>query len=257
MEADDFLEFATYSGNRYGTLRSEVERCARRPGTRWCSRSRSRARSRSARRCRESVQIFIAPAGPRPSAPPARGSRAPTRPRRSTRGSRPPNMELAAQGDFDHRIVNDDLIPRCGRAGGDRARRGRLTSRLRAPNDQTTRRQAPRARRLALRRGRRRRQEGTTDKQLLPQPRRGQLRRVPAADGRDPAATGTTSRWRSRSLPRASSNTSTAPSAGARGADLRRNRWPESCSASVVGSPPTRRWSSPAWRPSPATACGC
>ena len=25
MEADDFLEFATYSGNRYGTLRSEVE----------------------------------------------------------------------------------------------------------------------------------------------------------------------------------------------------------------------------------------
>ena len=26
IEADDFLEFATYSGNRYGTLRSEVER---------------------------------------------------------------------------------------------------------------------------------------------------------------------------------------------------------------------------------------
>ena len=49
-QAGDFVEHACYSGRRYGTLRSELER-RRRRARRWCSRSRSRARARSARRC--------------------------------------------------------------------------------------------------------------------------------------------------------------------------------------------------------------
>ena len=56
----------------------------------------------------DSVQIFIAPPDP---ATCAAGSRAggPTRPRRSTPASRPAELEFAVQGDFDHRVVNDDL----------------------------------------------------------------------------------------------------------------------------------------------------
>ena len=127
--AEEFLEFATYSGNRYGTLRSEVERCLQ-AGSRWCSRSRSRGPSRCAPPMPESVQIFIAPPDP-----------ADLRRRLEGRGTdsdeaidtrlEMAEQELAAQGDFDHRIVNDDLDRAGGRAGGDRARRARLTSRLR------------------------------------------------------------------------------------------------------------------------------
>ena len=63
MEADDFLEFASYSGNRYGTLRSEVERCL--------SQGRSvvlEIEVQGAQQVRaarpDSVQIFIAPPDP-------------------------------------------------------------------------------------------------------------------------------------------------------------------------------------------------
>jgi len=106
-EADDFLEFATYSGHRYGTLRSEVERCL--------ANGRSvvlEIEVQGAQQVRaadlESVQIFISP--PDPSQ---------LRRRLEGRGTDSPDaidtrletaeMELASQGDFDHRIVNDDL----------------------------------------------------------------------------------------------------------------------------------------------------
>ena len=170
---------------------------------------------------RESIQVFIAPPDP-----------AVLRERLLSRGTdsaeaidarlEVAEQELAAQDEFAHRVVNDDLDRAARRAGGDRARRARLTSRLRRPNDQATRRQTAGARRLALRRGRRRGEAGAPDQQLLPQPRRGRLRRVPAADGRDPERARTTSRWRSRSLPRASSNTSTAPSPAPGRPDRRR-----------------------------------
>ena len=52
VDAGDFLEHATYSGNRYGTLREAVEDAARARAARWCSRSRCRGRARSGRRCR-------------------------------------------------------------------------------------------------------------------------------------------------------------------------------------------------------------
>ena len=64
-------------------------------------------------------------------------------------------------------------------------------------------------RRLQLRLRARRRQARAADQLLLPQPRRGDVRRVPAADGRD-AARRTTSRSRSRKSPRARSSTTTA-----------------------------------------------
>ena len=161
---------------------------------------------------RESVQVFIAPPDP-----------AVLRRRLEGRGTdsaeaidarlEVAEQELAAQDEFAYRVVNDDLDRAADELEGIvRAELG-LPTRLPEPNDQTTRRQASGARRLPLRRGRRLGEARASDQQLLPQPRRGQLRRVPAADGRDPRRRGTTSRWRSKSSPRASSNTSTAPSA--------------------------------------------
>lgn len=107
VEEKDFLEFATYSGNRYGTLRSEVERCL--------DAGRSvvlEIEVQGAQQVRaakpDSVQIFIAPPDP-----------AVLRERLSARGTdsveaiearlEVADQELAVQGDFDHRIVNDDL----------------------------------------------------------------------------------------------------------------------------------------------------
>jgi guanylate kinase len=106
-EENDFLEFATYSGNRYGTLRSEVERCL--------ENGRSvvlEIEVQGAQQVRAtdlaSVQIFIAPPDP-----------AVLRERLIGRGTdsteaiderlKVAEQELAAQDDFDHQIVNDDV----------------------------------------------------------------------------------------------------------------------------------------------------
>jgi len=107
VEEKDFLEFATYSGNRYGTLRSEVERCL--------EHGRSvvlEIEVQGAQQVRaaepDSVQIFIAPPDP-----------AVLRERLLGRGTdsieaiderlKVAEQELAAQDDFDHQIVNDDI----------------------------------------------------------------------------------------------------------------------------------------------------
>lgn len=106
-EAGDFLEFATYSGNRYGTLRSEIERRL--------AAGRSvvlEIEVQGARQVRaampESVQIFIAP--PEPTA---------LRERLRERGKDSPEaidarlavaaQELAAKDEFAHQVVNDEL----------------------------------------------------------------------------------------------------------------------------------------------------
>jgi guanylate kinase len=107
VQSQDFLEHADYSGNRYGTLREEVER------------RRDQGRSvvleievQGARQVRtampEAVQIFIAP--PSPEA---------LRERLEGRGTDPPEaieerlrtaeMELEAQDEFPHVVVNDDV----------------------------------------------------------------------------------------------------------------------------------------------------
>jgi len=102
-----FLEHATYSGNRYGTLRSEVER--------GLARGRSvvlEIEVQGARQVRaampESVQVFIAP--PTPGA---------LRERLEGRGTdsaddigerlRTSELELAAQEEFPHVVVNDRI----------------------------------------------------------------------------------------------------------------------------------------------------
>jgi len=107
IESDDFLEFATYSGNRYGTLRSEVSR--RLAAGRSVVLEIEVQGARQVRAAmRESVQVFIAPPEP-----------ALLRRRLESRGTdseeaidarlEVAEQELAAQDEFPHRVVNDDL----------------------------------------------------------------------------------------------------------------------------------------------------
>jgi guanylate kinase len=106
-EAGELLEYATYSGNLYGTLREDVERRL--------AAGKSvllEIEVQGARQVRaampESVQVFIAP--PEPAA---------LRRRLEARGSDSPEaiearlavaaQELAAQDEFAHSVVNDDV----------------------------------------------------------------------------------------------------------------------------------------------------
>lgn len=107
VEAEDFLEFATYSGNRYGTLRSEVRR--RLDGGHSVVLEIEVQGARQVRAAmRESIQVFIAPPDP-----------ASLRHRLESRGTDNleaidsrldvAEQELAAQEEFAYSIVNDDL----------------------------------------------------------------------------------------------------------------------------------------------------
>jgi guanylate kinase len=106
-EAGDFLEFATYSGNRYGTLRSEIERRLDAGHSVVLEIEVQGARQVRAARP-ESVQIFIAP--PEPAA---------LRDRLLARGKDSPEdidarlavaaQELAAKDEFAYQVVNDEL----------------------------------------------------------------------------------------------------------------------------------------------------
>jgi guanylate kinase len=107
IEAEDFLEFATYSGNRYGTLRSEVAKRLEEGRSVVLEIEVQGARQVRAA-MRESVQVFIAP--PDPTS---------LRHRLESRGTdsleaidsrlEVAEQELAAQGEFAHSVVNDDL----------------------------------------------------------------------------------------------------------------------------------------------------
>jgi guanylate kinase len=107
MAVDDFLEFATYSGNRYGTLRSEV-RHRLDEGTSVLLEIEVQGARQVRAAMRESVQVFIGP--PDPSE---------LRKRLETRGTdsdaeidsrlEVAEQELAAKDEFAYRIVNDDL----------------------------------------------------------------------------------------------------------------------------------------------------
>jgi guanylate kinase len=107
VEAADFLEHATYSGSRYGTLREEVDRRL--------AEGRSvvlEIEVQGARQVRdampEAVQIFIAPPDP-----------AALRERLEGRGTdsaaaierrlRTAETELEAQQEFPHVVVNDEV----------------------------------------------------------------------------------------------------------------------------------------------------
>jgi guanylate kinase len=105
--AEDFLEFATYSGNLYGTLRSEVERRLSEGHSVVLEIEVQGARQVRAA-MRESVQVFIAPPDP-----------AVLRERLLGRGTdsaaaidsrlEVASQEIAAQDEFAYRVVNDDL----------------------------------------------------------------------------------------------------------------------------------------------------
>jgi guanylate kinase len=107
VEREDFLEFATYSGNRYGTLRSEVRKRLDEGRSVVLEIEVQGARQVRAA-MRESIQVFIAPLDP-----------AVLRERLESRASDSPEaidarlevaeQELAAQGEFAHSLVNDDL----------------------------------------------------------------------------------------------------------------------------------------------------
>ena len=107
IEKEDFIEFATYSGNRYGTLRSEVRNRLGEGHSVVLEIEVQGARQVRAA-MRESVQVFIAPPDP-----------ASLRRRLESRGTdsldaidarlEVAEQELAAQDEFAHRVVNDDL----------------------------------------------------------------------------------------------------------------------------------------------------
>lgn len=107
IAAEDFLEFATYSGHRYGTLRSEVRNRLDEGKSVVLEIEVQGARQVRAA-MRESVQVFIAPPDP-----------ASLRRRLESRGTdsleaidarlEVAEQELAAQGEFAHGVVNDDL----------------------------------------------------------------------------------------------------------------------------------------------------
>jgi len=106
-DQNDFLEFAAYSGNHYGTLRSEVERRLDAGHSVVLEIEVQGAQQVRAAKP-DSIQIFIAPPDPEV-----------LRQRLSGRGTdsadaidkrlETAEIELASQGDFDHLIVNDDL----------------------------------------------------------------------------------------------------------------------------------------------------
>jgi guanylate kinase len=116
VEAEDFLEFATYSGNRYGTLRSEVRKRLDAGHSVVLEIEVQGARQVRAA-MRESIQVFIAPPDP-----------AVLRQRLESRGADSADaidarlevaeQELAAQDEFDYRIVNADLARAAGNLEG-------------------------------------------------------------------------------------------------------------------------------------------
>ncbi len=107
IAAEDFLEFATYSGHRYGTLRSEVRNRLDEGQSVVLEIEVQGARQVRAA-MRESVQVFIAPPDP-----------ASLRRRLESRGTdsleaidsrlEVAEQEMAAQGEFAHTVVNDEL----------------------------------------------------------------------------------------------------------------------------------------------------
>jgi guanylate kinase len=105
--AGDFLEHATYSGNRYGTLRSEVERRLR-DGVPVVLEIEVQGARQVRGAMPEAAAVFIAP----PSLEALRGRlvrRGTDTPEQVDERLRTAERELAAQPEFAHVVVNDRL----------------------------------------------------------------------------------------------------------------------------------------------------
>jgi guanylate kinase len=110
IEENDFLEFATYSGNRYGTLRSEVERCLEHGQSVVLE-----IEVQGARQVRaapglgaEAVLIFLAPPSFDELARRLVGRGTEDEATRQARLAAARD-ELAAESEFDHTVVNTDV----------------------------------------------------------------------------------------------------------------------------------------------------
>jgi guanylate kinase len=104
VAAGEFVEHAEYAGNRYGTLKSELSRPARGIVLEIDVQGARQVREALP----EAVLIFIEP----PSFEDLErrlAGRASDRPEQIERRLVAARDELAAAGEFDHRIVNDDL----------------------------------------------------------------------------------------------------------------------------------------------------
>jgi guanylate kinase len=116
MRREDFLEYATYSGNSYGTLRTEVQRRLSAGHSVLLEIEVQGARQVRAA-MRESIQVFIAPPDP-----------AVLRQRLDGRGTdsseaidarlKVAEGEMEAQNEFAHVVVNDDLDRAAGELEG-------------------------------------------------------------------------------------------------------------------------------------------
>jgi guanylate kinase len=116
MRREDFLEYATYSGNSYGTLRTEVQRRLSAGHSVVLEIEVQGARQVRAA-MRESIQVFIAPPDP-----------AVLRERLDGRGTdsqeaidarlKVAEGEMEAQHEFAHVVVNDDLDRAAGELEG-------------------------------------------------------------------------------------------------------------------------------------------
>jgi guanylate kinase len=114
--ANEFLEHATYGGNRYGTLRSEVERRLA-EGTSVVLEIEIQGARQVRAAMPESVQVFIAPP-----------DSAALRKRLEGRGTdsgeaiderlRTAELELAARQEFRHVVVNDEIERAAGELEG-------------------------------------------------------------------------------------------------------------------------------------------
>jgi guanylate kinase len=107
IAAGDFVEHATYSGNRYGTLRSELERCVR-AGVPVVLEIEVQGARQVREAMPEAVQVFIAP----PSVEALRARLV----GRGTDSAEQVNerlataeRELEAQPEFGYVVVNDRL----------------------------------------------------------------------------------------------------------------------------------------------------
>jgi guanylate kinase len=104
VAAGEFLEHASYAGNRYGTLKSELARPARGIVLEIDVQGARQVREALP----EAVQVFIEP--PSFEDLEARlARRASDRPPEIARRLEAAKQELEAAPEFDHRIVNDDL----------------------------------------------------------------------------------------------------------------------------------------------------
>ncbi len=107
-DAGDFLEHATFSGNRYGTLRSEVDRCLDAGVSLVLEIEVQGARQVRAALGDGAVLIFIAP--PDPSALRKRlAGRGTDSDEAIVRRLETAKQELEAQQEFKHVVVNDDV----------------------------------------------------------------------------------------------------------------------------------------------------